>query len=295
LITNRRTPVFLHLFFLVLCTLMLLPLLSVFTISVSDDVEIIKAGGYSLLPRGEWKWDAYNLIFKNPYQILQAYQVTLLVTVIGTAGSVLLVSGLAYTLSRRDYRRRKAVSFYLFFTMLFSGGLVPFYILVARVLDWRDSYFALIVPALINVWNVFVLRTNFQRIPGELIESAKMDGASEFRILFQIILPVATPAMATIALFTAFGYWNDWWLGLLFINKPDMNPLQLLLKNMLSNIEVVLARMNDMPQSLRAANLVPTEAIRMAMCLIAAGPMLLAFPFFQKYFVKGLTVGAVKG
>ncbi len=292
--SSRLTRLSIHAFFVLLSLAMLLPLISVITTSLSSDVEIIRQGGYTLWPTS-FHFDAYALIWKNPFQILGAYQVTILVTVIGTAVSVLITAGVAYTLARRDYRFRKGLSFFLFFTMLFSGGLVPFYILVAQVLNWRDTYFALIVPAVVNVWNIFLLRTNFQRIPIELIESAKMDGAREFTILFRVIVPVATPAIATIAVLTAFAYWNDWWLGLLFINKPDMAPLQLLLRNMLSNIEIILSRMRDMPLSLRVTNQVPTEAVRMAMCLIAAGPMLFAFPFFQKYFVKGLTVGAVKG
>lgn len=270
----------------------ILPIILIISISLSDEKSIAKFG-YSLLPK-VFSVEAYKYIFKAPQQIFHSYFISGSVTIIGSLLSLLVVSMLAYPLSRADFKHKNKISFYLFFTMLFNGGLVPWYILIQKYLGMKDTIWALIIPYLVNVWNVLLLRTYFQKMPLSIIESAKIDGAGEYRIFFTIILPLSKPSLATIGLFTVMGYWNDWWLSLLFINKQELIPLQYLLYRMMANIDFLVKNVSHVTIRQDVINF-PNESARMAMCLVAAGPMLLVFPFFQKYFVKGLTLGAIKG
>lgn len=279
--------------FSVLC---LIPLVMIISISLSKETDILSSG-FRIIPL-HMDATAYWYIFKSPATILNAYKITIIVTTAGTLAGLLLTSMLAYTLSRRDFKYRNAISFYLFFTMLFSGGLVPWYILISRYLKLTDTIAVLVIPSLVSAWNVFLMRTYFQKIPPSLIESAKIDGASEFRTFLQIVVPISTPSFATIGLFIAMGYWNDWYLSLLFINKPKLFSLQMLLSNMMTSINAIKSQMlrqmsSGIVQS--AAKNIPTESMRMAMCIVAIGPIMVLFPFLQKYFVQGLTVGAIKG
>lgn len=179
--------------------------------------------------------------------------------------------------------------------MLFSGGIVPWYILIAKYLNMKDTFFVLFVPYLVNVWYVLLLKTYFKDIPISLLESANIDGASEIRILISIVLPLSKPALATVSLFIVLQFWNDWWLSLLFINKESLVTLQYLLYKMMRNMDYLRNNVSQMAHGMIDTSNLPTETMRMAMCIVAAGPMLIIFPFFQKYFVRGLTVGAVKG
>jgi putative aldouronate transport system permease protein len=202
----------------------------------------------------------------------------------------------AYALSRVDFKFRRQITFYLFFTMLFSGGLVPSYILVTRYLHLKDNILSLILPGLVNVFFIFMLRTFFQSLPFSIIESCVMDGAGEFRIFAQIIIPLSKPALATVGLMIMLNYWNEWFSALLYINKNELRPLQYLLQQMLLQVEALTREISEgSGATMLDPTKVPTETTRMAMAVIATGPMLLVFPFFQKYFVKGLTVGSVKG
>jgi putative aldouronate transport system permease protein len=203
---------------------------------------------------------------------------------------------LAYSLSRKNFKFGRVISFYLFFTMLFSGGLVPYYILMTRYLHLTDKLLVLIVPHLFGAYNAFLMRTNFQKLPVGLVESAKIDGAGEFKIYASIVLPLSTPTIATVGLFVALGAWNDWFTSLLFINKPSMYSLQMLLQMMLANVQVVQSdMMSSFANELLKSRKIPAETLKMAMCLIATGPIMILFPFLQKYFVQGLTVGSIKG
>jgi putative aldouronate transport system permease protein len=208
---------------------------------------------------------------------------------------LLLTAMTAYPISRRDFRYNRPITFYIFFTMLFNGGLIPFYILMTQYLHLKNSLFALIVPALLSPFNIMIMKGFLDKIGKEIIESAKVDGAREIRIFFSIILPLSTPALATLGLFISFGYWNEWYNALLFIDNDRFVPLQLLLVRILTQIEFLanspLAQVAD---KLAYANF-PTMSVRMAMAILAGGPMLVIFPFFQKYFVKGITVGSLKG
>jgi putative aldouronate transport system permease protein len=200
-----------HLFFIVLSIAVLIPFILVISISLTDEKSLL-LHGYHLFPQ-QFSLLAYTLILHAPTQLLRSYQVTILVTVVGTAASLLLTSMVAYSLSRRDYRYRRVTTLYVFFTMLFSGGLVPLYILVTQYLGMKDTIFALIIPYLVSPFYILVMKGFLDKLPVEIIESAKMDGASEWRIFFTIVLPLSTPALATLGLFISFMYWNDWWLG----------------------------------------------------------------------------------
>ncbi len=265
----------------------LIPMILVISISLSDE-KVVARQGYSLWPVGFTTF-AYEYILQNPTQILRAYGVTLLVTTLGTLLGLLLCSMLGYAISRKDYRLRGPLSFIVFFTLLFNGGMVPFYILVTRYLGLKDNILALILPYLVTAWYVLILRTSFTQLPGELLEAARIDGAGEWRIFFQIVLPLSKPALATVALFFILRYWNDWFLALLFINKDTLYPLQYLLYILMKNISFLASN----PQTTGIA--LPAQSARMAMAVLAFGPALFSFLLLQKYFVRGITIGGLKG
>lgn len=279
-------------FFIVLCGIMVIPMLLVVIISFSSEASLLE-NGYRLIP-DQWSFQAYDLILKSPAQLMRAYGVTILVTVVGTFLALLLTSMLAYSLSRRDYRYARLTTFYVFFTMLFSGGLVPFYILVTQHLHLKDTVWALIIPYLLNPFYVLIMKGFMDKLPMEVIESAKMDGANEWRTFFTMVLPLTTPALATVGLFIAFAYWNDWWLGLLFIDNPKLVPLQLLLYRTMNTIEFLSNNIDLVNVSVDMSKF-PSLSARMALAVLVAGPMMFIFPFFQKYFVKGMTIGSIKG
>ena len=265
----------------------LIPMILVISVSLSDE-KIVAREGYSLLPVGFTTF-AYDYILRNPTQIVRAYGVTLFVTVTGTIAGLLLCSLLSYAISRKDYRLRGPLSFIVFFTLLFNGGMVPFYILVTRYLGLKDNILALILPYMVTAWYVLILRTSFSQLPGELLEAARIDGAGEWRIFFQIVLPLSKPALATVALFFILRYWNDWFLALLFINKDTLYPLQYLLYVLMKNMSFLASN----PQTTGIA--LPVQSARMAMAVLAFGPALFSFLLLQKYFVRGITIGGLKG
>ena len=281
-----------HFVFILFSLACIIPLVSIISISLSNETDIIK-NGYSLFPR-VFDISAYAYILYEPIQIINAFKVSIIVSILGTFISLIVTAGIAYTLSRHDYKFKNPLSFYVFFTMMFNGGLVPTYILISNYLHLKDTIWVLILPYVAAPLFILLLRSFMQKIPYDIIESCMMDGASEFRIFFQIILPLAKPGLATIALFTILQYWNDWLLSLLYIEKESLVPLQYMLYRMMNNITFLTSSSNQMPPGLNNA-VIPSESARMAMAILAAGPMLAVFPFFQQYFVRGLTVGAVKG
>ena len=205
----------------------------------------------------------------------------------------MMTAALAYALARKDYAYRKFTSAFVLIPLLFNGGMVSQYLVNTQLLNINDTIWALMLPYGVNVWFTFMMRSFFSGLPTELYESAKMDGAGEFRIYFTIVLPLSTAGLATIGLFYAFAFWNDWWLAMLYINKrQNLAPLQMLLQRIMMNIEFYT---KQIPAGIRVEGGIPLEGTRMALAVLAAGPMLIAFPFFQKYFVKGISVGAVKG
>lgn len=286
------SKVIIHLIFISIAVSCVTPLLYVLSASLSDEAQLAKEG-YSLLPRG-FSLHAYEYVLQSPKQILSAYGVTIFVTVFGSIVSLLVTSMLAYTMARKDFRLHRVVSFLVLFTLLFSGGMVPTYILITKYYHLKDTIWALILPYIIMPWHVFLMKGFFNDISVSLIEAAKIDGAGEVRTFFSIIVPISKPAFATVGLFCTFTYWNDWWLSMLYIDSSSLNSLQFYLYRIMNNIQFLASSMQAGNIGIDVANL-PGETARMALCVLAAGPMLFIFPFFQKYFVKGLTLGGVKG
>jgi putative aldouronate transport system permease protein len=249
--------------------------------------------GFTLIPK-EFTLESYKILFSSSKRIIDAYRVTILVTVIGTVLSLFVNSMMAFVLSRVNLFGRKFLNIYVLITMLFSGGMVPWYIVCTRYLHLKDSYLALIIPSLVSAWNIFLMRNYFKSIPYEVYESAKIDGARDFLIYRRIYMPLSTPVLATVLLFTALGYWNDWWLGLMLIDRQEMQPLQMLLRAVIANIQF-LQSMDSSPQMQRMMANIPGDGVRMALVIITTGPIILLYPFVQKYFVKGILLGSVKG
>lgn len=267
----------------------LLPFWLVITGSITDEMTIVK-NGYQLWPT-KLSLVAYDLMLSGK-RLWNSYYVTLFVTVVGTLSALLTTSMMGYALSNKRLRFANAITFFVFFTMLFGGGLIPWYIVVSRILQLRNTIWALIIPYLVNPWFMFLLRNYFRGVPESLMESARIDGAGDMRILFRIVLPLSTPALATIGLFYALQFWNDWWLSMLLIDKANLYPLQYLLRALLSNLMNVATSLNPQMKTLQV---VPAYSVRMATVVVTIGPIILLYPLLQKYFVKGITIGAVKG
>lgn len=289
---DRLFKICINAFFILLSAFFIIPLFSIIFIAFTSEASI-SANGYPFFFR-EINTDAFKFIFDSPKQILSSYKVTIIISVCGTAIYLIISTLAAYAISRPGFKGKKPLTFFFFFTMLFNGGLVPTYILMSRILQLKNTYWAMIVPLLVNVWYLIMLKTFMTDIPNEILESAKIDGAGHFTIYTRFILPLSKPALATIGLLTLLDYWNSWQPAMLYIDEKNMYPLQYMLQVMLRNLLEILKDMQN-NVSFAAAGSIPSESARMAMCLLAVGPMLFVFPFFQKYFTRGLTVGAVKG
>ena len=279
-----------NIFFIFVSFCMIAPLVLVIAISLTDEAMLIE-NGYRFIPE-EIDLTAYRVLFESGGQLLRAYRVTIAVTIVGTAASVFFVSLTGYVISRRDFQFRGLLTFLIFFTILFSGGLVPTYILITRYLKLKNKFAVLILPIVFNPFLVLVARGFFAQIPRAIIESAKLDGASEFRIFLQIVLPLSKPILATLTVILSFMYWNNWWQALLYMDDPRMAPLQLLLWRMMNQVQFIASN-PELRDTLQIAEL-PTLSLRMAMVVLAAGPVMFIFPFLQNYFIKGLTLGAQK-
>ncbi len=279
----------LHGFFIILCLCYILPL--ILTISISFEGK--GSQFFSLFPK-EFSTQAYEMIFAKPTKIMKAYGITIFGSVVATMGQLLVVSLFAYAVSKRDYVFRNGLTFMAFFCTLFSGGLVPSY-MVNTSLGLYDSIWIFVIPALFSAWNVIVVRTFLQGLPGEMFEAARIDGASEFKIYLRIALPLSTPALASVGFLNFIAKWNEWQTSEIYIRNPDKYQLQYLLKILLDS-ELVLQEMAQSGQgALSGSELSNLESMRYAMAVVAAGPACLIFPLFQKYFSKGLTLGSVKG
>ncbi len=277
----------------IMALMCILPLILVISISLTSEAGIVNHG-YTFFP-SEFSLDAYKYIWNVKDSIISAYKITILTTVMGTLISVLVISLYAYALSRPNLIGKKFFTFYVFFTMLFSGGLVSWYMICTQLLHIQNTIWALILPYTMNAWYVIILRTFYNTsVPEAMIESARMDGAGEILIFFKMVIPIAVPGIATIALFQTLTYWNDWWLAINLITEPKMYNLQIYLQNLLANVEN-LKNSADVATANTAVAEMPAEGTRMALCIVATGPILIVYPFFQKYFIQGLTVGAVKG
>lgn len=267
------------------------PFLLMLSASFSSEGEILKHG-FSFLPQRPTLF-AYKLIFENPDVIIGSYVVTILLTIVGTAVGLILTAMTGYALQRPDFKRRNKVSFLIYFTTLFTGGLVPFYLLITKYMGLKDNYLAILLPSLLSAWNIIMMKNFIKGIPHAITESALIDGAGDFTIFWKIILPMSKPALATIGLFIALGYWNEWYNSMLFLDdNVKYRPLQLFLYNMITKADFIRnsAQMANIP-----SQDVPLESMKMATAIIATGPVLLFYPFVQKYFIQGVKIGAVKG
>ena len=292
---SRVPSVVINIFFCLCSLIFIIPFVLIISASFTEEKTLLEEG-YKLIP-SQVSLEAYRYVFRNPQQLIDSYKVTIIFSFAATFLAVVIMSMLAYPLSRPNYKYKKPVMFFIFFTMLFSGGLVPTYIWITRYLHLGDTIWVYILPYLVNAFNVVVIRTFFQGLPAELAEAVKIDGASELQTFFKIIIPLSKPVIATIALLTILSRWNDWNTALIYIKSSELYSLQYLLQKILREVEFIQSMAESSPVAgidIDMSNL-PSETMRFAMCMVAAGPMLVVFPFFQKYFAKGLTVGAVKG
>lgn len=269
----------------------LIPFIMMLAASFSSEKAIVRYG-YSLLPQQPTIF-AYKLVFENPDVVIGSYVVTILLTVIGTACGLFVTAMTGYALQRPDFKHRNVISLFFYFTTLFSGGLVPFYLLITRYLHLKNNYLAVLLPLMLSAWNIIMIKNFMKGIPHAVTESAQIDGAGPFKTFVSIILPMSAPALATIGLFIALGYWNEWYNSLLFLDtNVKYRPIQLFLYNLITKADYI---MNSAAKSNVPAQDVPLETMKMATAVIATGPIVLAYPFVQRYFIKGITIGSVKG
>ena len=275
----------------ILSLLCVLPFIVIISGSFTSNIEII-TNGFSLLPRG-FTVEAYKTIFKTPEDILQAYKMNFYYTFIGTALGLIIITLTAYVISRKEFKYRNTVSFLIYFTTIFGGGMIPWYLMYANVLNLRGTTLAIWFPALVTPFLVILMRTFIVgAVPDAVVESAKIDGAGHWRIFWQIVLPVLGPGLATVGLFQALGYWNDWYRSSMFSTSSQTWSLQFYLYDLVNSTQA----MRQMTQyaNVNTADL-PTQSVKLAMSVVATGPILILYPFVQRYFVSGITVGAVKG
>ena len=271
-----------------------IPFLMIVSGSFSSESAIMK-NGFSLLPQ-DFSLEAYKTVFKEPIVVFRAYATTICLTIGGTVLGLLLQTMTAYVLSRKDFEWRNIFSFFFYFTTLFSGGLVPYYILITRTLNLNNNYLALLLPLMFSVYNLLIMKSYITALPDSLIEAAKIDGCGEFRTLFKVVIPLIKPALATVGLFIALAYWNDWYNAMLYIKNDKMYPLQYFLYQQINNIEAYKKLIaNNVSSSVVSAVSLPTQTLKMALTIVVTGPIILLYPFVQKYFVQGITIGAVKG
>jgi multiple sugar transport system permease protein/putative aldouronate transport system permease protein len=269
----------------------LLPFVLIVSASFSSESEIMKTG-FGLLPKG-FSTTAYEYIFASPRQIVGSYVVTILMTVFGTAIGLFIIAMTGYALQRRDFPWRNYISFFIYFTTLFSAGLAPTFIWISRYLGLRGTYWAVFLQLLLTPWLIILMKNFCNSIPYEVVESGKMDGAGDFNIFIRLVLPMLKPALATIGLFLALGYWNEWYLSSLYLGSTvEFKPLQYHLYNIINTAAALRG-------SVAGANVnisdLPSNTLKMASAVVATGPIVMLYPFVQRYFVTGITVGAVKG
>uniref|UniRef100_UPI00406BEB35 carbohydrate ABC transporter permease n=1 Tax=Paenibacillus sp. FSL R10-2782 TaxID=2954661 RepID=UPI00406BEB35 len=282
-----------HVILFLISAMCILPFILLVISSVTDE-RTIYLNGYSFIPE-KFSFDAYQYIWQDADRIFHAYGITIMVTLIGTVCGLIITASLAYPLSRKDMPLNKFLSLFVFFTMLFNGGLVPTYLVYTQLFDLKNTMLALILPSLLtNAFYIMLMRTFFMTsIPSALIESAKIDGAGEFFTFLRIVLPLSLPILATVGLFLTIQYWNDWFNGMVYITDSKLYSLQNLLNRILLDIQYLSS--SDFGTQTELAADIPQESTRMALAVIGVLPILIVYPFFQRYFVKGLTVGAVKG
>lgn len=288
--SNRNLTIVSYIVVTLFAIVCLFPFALMITSSFMTEREIV-AEGYKIFPK-VWSISAYRYLLDNPTKLLNAYRVTIMITVVGTVIGLFIMSMAGYVLNRKDFKYRNFFSFFIYFTTLFSGGLVPTYILYVRYLNLKDNIWSLILPGLVSAWSIFLMRNFMKSIPDELYESATMDGAGPFKIYLRVFMPLALPSLATIGLFLALGYWNEWYNASLYIDTATKYPLQYYLQKMINQTSI--DSLTSLGHVIDAAS-VPTQSVKMATAVLATGPIILLYPFVQRFFVSGLTVGSVKG
>lgn len=283
------SKIIINLMFIIYALFCIIPLILVLSISLTDEIVLFQ-NGYSLIPE-KFSLDAYKYVLSGSSTLVNAYVVTIIVTIVGTFCHLFISSMFAYTLSRKEVKYANVVSFLVFFALLFNGGIVPQYILLTKYLHMKNTIFVLIFPYLVSSVNVIIMKNFFKStVPDSIVEAARIDGSGEFSTFLKIVLPISKPVLATIGLFVAVFYWNDWFTCSLYVEDSKLYVLQFLLQSIMNNIQYLQS--NDMLQ--KSAASLPSESARMVTCILAIGPIILTYPFLQKYFVKGLTLGAVK-
>ena len=291
---DRGFQIFAHILMCTLAICAVAPFVLLIMSSLTDEQTLI-TDGYKFFP-AKFSIYAYEYLLRKTGSVVRGYGISILVTVVGTFCNIIITVLYAYPLSRRELPGRNFFAFYLFFTMLFSGGLVPAYLMWTQTFHIRNTIFALIVPGLLmSAFNVIMVRTYFtSNIPDSVIEAARVDGAGEFKILFGIVLPMALPIIATIALLVGLGYWNDWMNGLYYVNDDRLYSIQVLLMNIQRNLDQLKQNAQQGGGNVNTGDL-PSTSVRMALTVLGVLPIMIIYPFMQKYFVKGIAIGAVKG
>lgn len=290
---SKKADFFFSLLVGIIALTCVLPFVFVVMISLTNE-QSLAIHGFQFWPE-KFGVDGYIFLVQFKDKILQALFITMFVTIVGTACNVFITTTYAYAISRRTFKFRRFFTVFSLLSMLFSAGLVPGYIVTTQLLQLGDTVGALIIPMMLSPFNIILMRTFFKRtIPEAILESARIDGASETRIFFQICLPLSLPGIATISLFTALAYWNDWFNALLYIKSENLYPLQYLLMQIQNNMDYISKSTGFSSQVAGALQALPRETGRMAMVVVATVPIAILYPFFQRYFVKGLTIGGVK-
>lgn len=289
--SDRIFVFFAYTFLALFALFCLYPLLLTLGVSLSDE-NTVAVKGYSLIPE-KFSLDTYKYLFINSGQrIIHAYGITIFVTTIGTLSALMITAMMAFSLSIKTLKYRNAIAAYSNFTIIFSAGMIPWYIVCVNYLHFSNNILGLICPYLLSVWNLFLLRSYFQAIPDSIIESAKIDGANYFQIFARIAVPLTSTGLLTVGMMYALQYWNDWWLAVMFITKRDLFPLQYYLFNIMSNVQALTSgRVSNIGSKIS----LPTETVKMAVTVVTIGPIIFIYPFIQRYFVKGIMAGAVKG
>lgn len=289
----RWTNILLNVFFLICAVACLYPLLLVVGISFTDN-EALRLNGYKLIP-SVFSLDGYKYAIGTSGTLIHAYGVTIFNTVVGTVLHLVVCSLFAYPLSRPEFKSRNVVTIFILIPMLFGGGMVPWYVICTQVLHLKNTIWAMVLPSLVSPWNIIVLRTFIKNnIPDSLIEAARLEGCTEFQVYRHFVVPLSKPGLATIGFFTALGFWNDYWLSLMLVTDQKLYNLQYLLYNIMAKIQF-LQSIAAQQAGITNVGTIPAETVRMAMCVLVVGPIVLAYPYFQKYFVKGITIGSIKG
>ena len=294
--SDKKFQIFSHVVLIIFSLLALLPMILILTSSLTDNNEII-AHGYTYFPK-KWSLYAYEYIFKTGNSVVHAYGVSVVLTIVGTALALAITTLLAYAISKKGMPGRGIITFLVVFSMLFNGGLVPTYIIYTNVLGIKNSFLSLLIPGLLmNGFNVMLMKSYFvSSIPEEILDAAYIDGAGEVRTFLSVVTPLSKPILATVALFAGIGYWNDWMNGYIYITKrTDLYSVQNLLNRMMQNIQFLSQSSSNIQNANVGLSAIPMASVRMAMAMVGLLPILVVYPFVQKYFVKGITLGGVKG